>query len=530
MPDTPARPKLLVFVVAYQAETTLAAVLKRIPLDLTSYDTRILVIDDSSTDRSFEVALELARVCPYPLVVLANRDNQGYGGNQKLGYAYAIREGFDVVVLLHGDGQYAPECLADLVQPIVDGRADAVMGSRMSTPGAARRGGMPLYKWVGNKILTRIQNRLLHSTLSEFHSGYRAYRVATLAQLPFECNTNAFHFDTEIIIQLLLHGDRVVEVPIPTFYGDEVCRVDGIRYARDVLVATVRSRLHGWSLFYDRRFDVAPGHSSYDVKLGYESSHTVAVEAVQPGSRVLDVGCGPGAIGRLLKEKHCRVVGVDLDPRVAMNADAYDELILRDAEEIDLRDESLEGFDYVLLLDILEHLRSPEGLLERLRAQVGSVRKRPVIVATTANVAFWLVRVQMLLGNVNYGKHGILDLTHTRLFTFSSFARIFRQCGYRIDAVRGIPAPYPKALGLNRLSRALVSVNRMLIGLSRGLFSYQIYLEAVPLPTVDELLNDSIAVSRARTDRVYGRAGETPALAAPDDAPASSAKMVERSN
>src|SRR6185503_8121226 len=151
-----------------------------------------------------------------------------------------------------------------------DGTADAVFGSRMLVPGAARRGGMPLYKFVGNKILTWCQNRLLHTRLSEFHSGFRAYRVSALAKIPFHYNANVFHFDTEIIIQFVLGGFRIVEVPIPTYYGDEICRVNGLRYARDVLLATIGSRLHGINLLYDRKFDVdRSANLHYELKLGY---------------------------------------------------------------------------------------------------------------------------------------------------------------------------------------------------------------------------------------------------------------------
>ena len=203
------------FVVAYQAEATLARVLNRIPPIPDDLDVEVLVIDDSSSDRTFEVGLRSQVGADMRVTVLFNPTNQGYGGNQKLGYAYAIRNAFDFVVLLHGDGQYAPECIPSLLQPLLDGSSDAVFGSRMMVAGAARRGGMPLYKVLGNKILTWCQNRLLRTHLSEFHSGFRAYRVSALANIPFRYNSNVFHFDTEITIQLLLGGFRIVEVPIP---------------------------------------------------------------------------------------------------------------------------------------------------------------------------------------------------------------------------------------------------------------------------------------------------------------------------
>ena len=117
--------------------------------------------------------------------MLRNQSNQGYGGNQKVGYTYAIEEGFDIVALVHGDGQYAPEELPNLLAPLVDGTSDAVFGSRMLVRGAARRGGMPLYKLFGNKLLSWAQNALAGVRLSEWHSGYRLYRVSTLASVRY---------------------------------------------------------------------------------------------------------------------------------------------------------------------------------------------------------------------------------------------------------------------------------------------------------------------------------------------------------
>lgn len=175
--------RLLVFIVAYNAERTIENVLQRIPHALADrYDVEVLIIDNSSQDGTFERghAVKRAANLPFTLHVLFNPVNQGYGGNQKIGYHFAIAQGFDFVALVHGDGQYAPECLPDLVQPLADGEADAVFGSRMMTQGAALRGGMPYYKLIGNKILSWFESRMLRTNLTEFHSGYRIYSVAAL--------------------------------------------------------------------------------------------------------------------------------------------------------------------------------------------------------------------------------------------------------------------------------------------------------------------------------------------------------------
>jgi glycosyltransferase involved in cell wall biosynthesis len=493
------RTRLLILVVAYEAETTLERVLARIPDSVFEHDTEVLVIDDSSTDRTFEVGLRSSRNARFRTTILYNPENQGYGGNQKLGYQYAIRHGFDLVVLLHGDGQYAPECIPSLIAPLLEGSADAVFGSRMLVPGAARAGGMPFYKFIGNKILTFAQNRLLGSQLSEFHSGFRAYRVSALTRIPFGYNSNVFHFDTDVIIQLMLAHQRIVEVPIPTYYGDEICRVNGLQYARNVLKSTMASRLHRLNIFYDRKFDVAePANTHYDLKLGYVSSHTMALDAVSPGSRVLDIGCGPGAFDELLATKGCAVTGVDQFPPV--RKEPFERFLIWNESgplpEVDLR-----RYDYVLLLDLIEHLKHPEAFLEQLR-EAASPDHTPTFIVTTGNVVFFIVRLQALFGNFNYGKRGILDLTHTRLYTFKSLERLFLQCGFDIEQVRGIPAPFPKALGLNLVSRALLEFNRLLIRLSKGLFAYQIFLTVRPRLSLDGLLDGAIRTAREKADKL----------------------------
>src|SRR6476660_5942462 len=271
----PPRKKLLIFVIAYYAEATLKKVLERIPqVVFERYDCEVLVVDDASEDRTFAIGREYKEAHPeIRMTVLRNEFNQGYGGNQKVGYSFAISEGFDFVAMVHGDGKYAPEELPRLVAPLAADEADAVFGSRMMTTFGALKGGMPLYKYVGNKVLTTAQNVLLGTQLSEFHSGYRVYATSALKKVRFRLNSNDFHFDTEIIIQLLNAKQRILELPIPTYYGDEICRVNGLKYAKNVLLATLRNVAHRAGLLYQRRFDPISESANvhYDLKLGYPS-------------------------------------------------------------------------------------------------------------------------------------------------------------------------------------------------------------------------------------------------------------------
>lgn len=241
MPDK----KVAIFIVAFNASSTIAKVLDRIPSSVWELAEEVFIFDDASRDNTYLAAEEWKKAKGQEkLVIFKNKINQGYGGNQKVGYEYAIRKGFDFVVLLHGDGQYAPETLPEILAPLLDGRAAAVFGSRMLLPGGARAGGMPLYKFVGNKILTTFENWATGAKLSEWHSGYRAYSTKALSQIPFQLNTNDFHFDTEIIIQLLDRKLPIVEIAIPTHYGDEISHVNGIIYAINIFKVIVQHKAH----------------------------------------------------------------------------------------------------------------------------------------------------------------------------------------------------------------------------------------------------------------------------------------------
>ena len=233
-----------IFVIAYNAEATLSATLNRIPASIVGKVDEIFVIDDCSTDNTSAVGRSYGTApAADKLTVHRNPTNLMYGGNQKRGYRYALERGLDIVVLLHADGQYAPEVMQQLLDPLETGQAEMVMGSRMMVRGAARQGGMPLYKYFGNRVLSTVQNGLLGTRFSEFHSGYRAYSCQALASLDLERLTNRWHFDTQIILEFLARGYRIAEVPIPTYYGDEICRVNGIPYAYRCVRTTFQ---HAW--------------------------------------------------------------------------------------------------------------------------------------------------------------------------------------------------------------------------------------------------------------------------------------------
>lgn len=491
--------RLLIFIVAYNAETTIERVLSRIPQGLRSGDVEILIIDDSSKDDTFVKGLRYQqRDSTFKITVLRTPENQGYGGNQKLGYRYAIENGFDIVALIHGDGQYAPEKLSVLLAPLAHNEADAVFGSRMMDKRAARQGGMPVYKWIGNQVLTAFQNRMLGTTLSEFHTGYRLYSTAALAQIPFEKNTNDFHFDTEIIIQLVLKRLRIAELPIPTFYGDEVCHVNGLKYAWDVFKSTVKARLCGIHLFYDRKFDVNPGAGTHSDKLAFSSSQSFVVESCLPGKNVLQLGIGHANVAAELERRDCRVTAIDFAANEL--SDNSDRIPSAASPSLPA---DLPIYDQILLVDLVEHLHDPEDFMETLCKQTAG--RRPEVIITAANVAFFVTRIMLALGQFNYSRKGILGLGHRRLFTFKSLRALLEQAGYEVLEARGVPAPFPLALGTNRWSSGLLKANQCLLRISKSLFAYQICIRARALPDSRHLLKETISGSAKLCSQVLGR-------------------------
>ena len=245
--------KIAIFIVAYNAESTLKSVIDRVPPEVLDKIEEIFVFDDHSQDRTYDIGLEYKELKKLgKLNVFRNEKNLKYGGNQKKGYAYALSKGYDIVALLHGDGQYAPEFLPQLLAPLEKDDADMVFGSRMT--GKPLKGGMPLYKYLGNKFLTTIQNFLLGTKFSEFHSGYRLYSCNALKKVPFDLCSDDFHFDTDIIVQFLNKNMRIVERPIPTFYGDEISHVNSIKYGLNVLKSVLGFKLHRLGLLRAKKF------------------------------------------------------------------------------------------------------------------------------------------------------------------------------------------------------------------------------------------------------------------------------------
>jgi glycosyltransferase involved in cell wall biosynthesis len=511
-----------ILVVAYNAAGTLAQVLDRIPVDFRGRITKVLIGDDASQDSTHLVALGYKQLATdLPIEVIRHPRNLGYGGNQKAGYQWAMDNGLDIVVLLHGDGQYAPELLPDMVGPIERGEADAVLGSRMLDPGGARRGGMPRYKFLGNRILTTVQNVVVGTSLSEWHSGYRAYSVAALRDVPFHRNDDGFNFDTQVIIQLLEASKRLVEVPIPTYYGDEICHVNGLQYARDVTGDVIRYRAHKMGFGSG---DLAFASETYDAKHAEGSSHEQLRRwlAGRPPGRVLDLGCSDGQLAERLRTSGYHVTGVDLvaHPGVRARVDRFLEADL----DHGVPPEVGESFDVVLAADVLEHVRSPGRILEDVRTLLAPGGS---LLVSVPNFGHWYPRARVALGRFGYDRRGILDQDHVRFFTRRSFEHLVNEAEFEVARRSTTGLPFEvidrggdgQEAGSGSAARMLSRVDRAAVAVRPQLFAYQFIYELVPARGRSRSVPRSAghAVSRR------GDASPTNRSLGPDSAPRNSA-------
>src|SRR5689334_15450243 len=229
--------RVVVVMPAYNAARTLEATYRGLAMDVVD---EVILVDDVSHDETVDIAERLG------LKVVVHLQNRGYGGNQKTCYLEALRSGADVVVMVHPDNQYDSTLVPQMIQPILDGSADIVLGSRLLS-GTALSGGMPWWKFVSNRFLTAVENIAFGLRLSEYHTGFRAYGRRLLETLPFLLNSDNFIFDQDLLAQAVAHGFRVTEIPVPTRYFPEASSVNFRRsttYGLSILGLVLRYTLY----------------------------------------------------------------------------------------------------------------------------------------------------------------------------------------------------------------------------------------------------------------------------------------------
>jgi glycosyltransferase involved in cell wall biosynthesis len=452
-------------VLSYNASAHIAATIDRIPKDAFDLIDEIFIFDDCSPDNTFKVAEELKEESFWKtkLNVYKNPRNLRYGGNQKAGYRYAIEKGLDYVIMLHGDGQYAPEYIPDLMFPAVTQGEKVVFASRMINKKDALMGGMPLYKFVGNQVLTRFENLILGTKLFEFHSGYRMYSTDVLKKIPFEQNTHEFHFDTQIIVQCRALGVVICEIPIKTFYGDEECNVDGFRYAKDVVLTVLEYRLHQLHIlrtgkyFLNRDFVLTRKRSPF-------SSHELILSLLKrlKAKRLVEFGGGNGILSQDMNELGLNVQSVER----RRDSKAVKELGLqREYDVVLLNDNLPREVDDVTFVRDAQRLVAPEGTL----------------IVVVPNIANWFYRLSLACGRFNYGDRGILSRENLHFYTRNSIIELLKQSGLSVKSVRSSTLPFEvvfESIGKSRFIKVIDRLYALAVKVWPKLFAYQFIIEA----------------------------------------------------
>lgn len=243
-----AKPKVVVVMPAYNAAKTLHMTYQDLPRELVDL---VILVDDGSSDETAHIAREMG------LELFVHNRNYGYGANQKTCYREALKAGADIVVMVHPDYQYDPTLLPEIIRPIQEGRADAVLGSRLMGTSPIKQG-MPWWKYVSNRFLTWVENVTFGLKLSEYHTGYRAFRRDLLESVNLETNSDKFIFDQEIMAQMVALGMRITEVPVPTRYFAQASSASFLQstiYGCSILLLLAKYLMYRWGWGYHRQFD-----------------------------------------------------------------------------------------------------------------------------------------------------------------------------------------------------------------------------------------------------------------------------------
>ena len=449
--------------------------LERIPAAAAPWLREVVVVPEPTAGLGPGDVEVLARRSGLPVRLHRDPRDSGYGGARRAAFEYALVRSFDHVIQMRGDGLHAPEALPELLHAALEGGQRVVIASRLVDRAETLRAGMTLARLAAHMLATGFQNRALGLSLRDYHSSYRLYAASVLRAIPFQLNATDRRFETQILIQCRAMGVPLCEVPVlPAWkeYGDGY---QGLREVIRGCATAVDYRLHQMHVTRRGCFFVEQD-VHYTLKRSPTGSHMQIVEAIRPGSRVLDLGCSQGLLAGPLREKNIRMVGVDSGPpeRVAAALEAYYRRDLEQPLELPLG----RVFDYVVVADVIEHLRQRTQLMRSARR---FLKEDGRLIISTPNVALWFYRLSLLAGRFEYGPRGVLDETHVRFYTRASFRREVERAGFQVIRQRVTALPFEvvfQSTGRSRLVRMLAEAYHLLARAWPSLFAYQFILEA----------------------------------------------------
>lgn len=401
--------------------------------------------------------------------------DSGYGAARKAAFEYALREHFDHAITMRGDTSHPPERLPELIHAaLAEPRCLRLATRRNERTISTLRG-------FGHRLSTAFQNRILGLRLRDYHASYRLYPLEALSRVPFQLDSDDSLFDAEIILQFRALGVPIHEQPLLAGCGGDGTGSDGLRHSLGACGVAIGYRFHQVHLTRNGRY-IVDHDVHYTLKLSDTSSHMQIVAAIEPNSRILDLGCSQGLLARPLLEKNVRVTGVDVGPgkRLASELDEYFQSDLEEPLELPHG----RVFDYVVVADVIEHLRNPTQLLRGARRYL---KEDGRLIISTPNIALWFYRLSLLVGRFEYGPRGVLDETHVHLFTGATFRREVEKAGFQVLRRRVTALPFEvvfESTGRSRAIHILASAYHLLARLWPAMFAYQYVLEAA-ITTLD---------------------------------------------
>lgn len=475
-------PRIAVFLFGGTSAAEIRKTLERIPEPLDDCLAEVVVMEDGGSSAPLPDVAAMGAGRGFPLLIHRNPRDYGHGGTRQAAFEYALRKTFDHVVVMRGDGTHPPEALPRLLHAALLERHPVVFASRLLKGGEVPREGMPAGRMLGHGVATSLQNRILGLRLSDYLTSFRVYPREALECIPFQLNSIDRRFDVELVIQLRALGLVVHEVPVAPAWREDPDRRDELVHVWRALGTAVGYRLHQLHVTRRGRYLVDEG-IHYTLKLSGTGSHMQIIDAIEPGSSVLDLGCSQGLLARPLLEKQVRVTGVDAEPpeRIAAELAEYHQRDL----ELPLELPVGRSFDYVVCADVIEHLRNRTELLRSSRRYMTEGAR---LIISTPNVALWFYRLSLLVGRFEYGPRGVLDWGHVHLYTRATFRREVERAGFHILRERATALPFEVVFQSTGRSRLVRSVSRLYHALARAwpeLFAYQVILEA-EITTLDE--------------------------------------------
>jgi len=467
----------------------LERILQCIPPDLEGCLEEILVVTSATgpaappgADALQAAVTRLSDRQPFALRLHLTPGDFGYGGARKSAVEDALREGFDQLVVMRGDGTHPPEALPALLHAALVEDHGLVLASRLGGGSDAPRARVPLVRRLALRATTWVQNRVLGNRAEDPDSGFRIYSSRALRAIPFQLDALDRLFDVELGIQHRALGVSAHEVPVEGGWREAPTVAAELAFGLRACKKAIGYRLHQLHVIRRGRYFVDHG-IHYTLKESATGSHMQIVDAIPPDQRVLDLGCSQGLLAEPLLAKNVRVTGVDFGPGEQLAEDLAD-YFQRDLE-MPLELPTGRVFDYVVIADVIEHLRNRSQLLRDARRLLKPGGR---LIISTPNVALWFYRLSLLVGRFEYGPRGVLDYTHVHLFTRDSFRREVEGSGYSVVAERVTALPFEvvfESTGRSRLMRRLASFYHGLARVWPEMFAYQIILEA-EITTLDE--------------------------------------------